>query len=351
MAVQFQDYYKTLGVDKKAKPEEIQKAYRRLARKYHPDVSKTKDAEEKFKQLSEAYEVLKDPEKRSRYDLLGSNNRAGQDFRPPPGWEQMFTGGNPYGGQGSPFGAGGQTFSFGGGFSDFFEMLFGGASGPGGPGPGMREYQNAAAGGGAENIFSNMRGQARPRPRQEAAPQEIELPLSLEELYRGGKKSIQLEQTEANGSGAPSRSVRTFQITLPAGLKDGGVIRLSGSSKSGEGRLSSELRLRVKLMSHPHYEMDDAYNLKVSLAVAPWEAVLGAKVPVELPDGSVTVNVPPGSQGGQFLRLRAKGFIKADGERGDALVELTVVVPKNPSAEERKLYEDLQRISNFRPRP
>lgn len=315
MSVQFQDYYKTLGVSRTATAEEIQKSYRKLARKYHPDVNKGKDSEEKFKQLSEAYEVLKDPEKRSRYDMLGANHKAGQDFRPPPGWEQMFSGA----GARTAAGGGAQMFGGAGGFSDFFDMLFGGSGGFN-----------------SEQVFSNFRTQQPSRPRQ---TQEIDLNLTVEELYRGGKKTIQLEQTEPDGR----RATRTFQITLPAGLKDGGSIRLPGQDKPGG--LGVDLKLKVKLHPHPRYEVDE-FSLKVPVSVAPWEAVLGAKVPVQLPDSRITITVPPGSQGGQLLRLRGKGFSKSDGERGDALVELVVVVPKSPSPQELKLYQELSQIGS-----
>jgi len=316
VSVQFQDYYKTLGVDRKASPEDIQKAYRKLARKYHPDVNKNKDAEDKFKQLSEAYEVLKDKEKRSQYDMLGENFRAGQDFRPPPGWDQMF--------RGKPGGAG-QSYSFGGGgggFSDFFEMLFGGAQGS----------ENIFSQGGGGSPFG--RTSTRPPTRAPEA-QEIEIKLSLEELYAGGKKSIQLEQIEQGPQ--PKRTTRTFQITLPPGLKDGGIIRLS--SKQGENKL--DLRLKVKLLPHSRFQFDD-YNLKVGVNVAPWEIALGAKIPVVLPDSTLTVTIPVGSQ---TLRLRGKGFIKSSGERGDAIIDLKVLTPKKPSEAELRLYEELKKIS------
>lgn len=341
MSVQFQDYYKTLGVERKATQEEIQKAFRKLARKFHPDINKSKEAEEKFKKINEAYEVLKDAEKRSRYDLLGENYRAGQDFRPPPEWEQFF---RQQGGTGG--GTRTQTFSFGtgsfgnggaGGFSDFFEMLFGGGAG------------GAFSG---EEIFSNVRNtgsrmrQARPsQPQSQPEAQEIELPLTVEELYLGGKKSIQLEQIEYAANGTPNRSIRTFQISLPPGIKDGGIIRLSGNTKEGEGRLAQELRLRVKLHPHPRYEIDD-YHLKVPISIAPWEAVFGGKAQVILPDSTIAVTIPPSSQGRQLLRLRGKGLLKPDGERGDALVELNIVVPKNPNLEERKLYEELKKVGS-----
>ena len=354
MSVTFQDYYKTLGVERTATQEEIQKAYRRLARKYHPDVNKAKGAEEKFKQLNEANEVLKDPEKRKRYDLLGANYKAGQEFRPPPGWEQMFQqfGQGGYGGAraGSPYG--GATFNFRtsggsgaqssggfGGFSDFFEMLFGGSGGGSGGGAG------AAGGSGAGRMFEGFDfsgagpGSARERT-STARANEAELQLSLEEAVLGGKKPIQLERVESNGT----RSVKNYQVNIPAGTAEGAVIRLKG-----EGTQNQDLHLRVKILPHPRYKIEGS-NLLALLPIAPWEAVLGGKVPVETLDGKLTVTIPPGSQAGQQLRLRGKGLPVKGGQRGDLLAELRIVVPKNPTAEEKERYKQLANASTFNPR-
>jgi curved DNA-binding protein len=334
VSVQYQDYYKILGVDRKASQEEISKAYRSLARKYHPDVNKAKGSEDKFKKLNEANEVLKDPEKRAQYDLLGQNYRAGQDFRPPPGFEQMFRQ-QQAGGSSGGFSSGGFSFgNAGGGFSDFFEMLFGGANG------GSASTYNAGGGMGGASSARQRNG----RGRQAEPAQEIELPLTVEELYIGGKKTIQLEQN-VNGS----RSTKTFQISLPPGLKDGGTIRLNGNSKAGESALNQELRLLIKLRPNSKYKVDD-FNLKVPLDISPWEAALGAKVPVQLPDSTISITVPPGSQGGQSLRIRGKGMIKQAGERGDALLDLNIVVPKQLNETEKKLFEELKEKSNFQPR-
>jgi len=329
MSVQYQDYYKILGVDRKASQEEISKAYRSLARKYHPDVNKAKGAEEKFKKLSEANEVLKDPQKRAQYDMLGQNYRPGQEFRPPPGFEQMFKGQAGAGGAAGGFGQGGFSFGGGnGGFSDFFEMLFGGAQGG---------TYNAAGGMPQGAKLRSQKGAS-------ATPQEVELPLTVEELYLGGKKTIQLEQNQ-NGH----RSTKKFQITLPPGLTDGGTIRLSGSSKAGDSTLGQELRLKVKLTTSPRYKVDE-FNLKVPLDISPWEAALGGKIPVKLPDTNISITVPPGSQGGQSLRLKGKGLIKQNGERGDALVDLNIVIPRHLTATEKELFEKLRDSSKFEPR-
>lgn len=330
MSVQYQDYYKTLGVDRKASQEEISKAYRKLARKYHPDVNKSKGAEEKFKQLSEANEVLKDPQKRAQYDMLGQNYRSGQEFRPPPGFEQIFRqqAGGAGGGFSGGFGSSGFSFGGGGGFSDFFEMLFGGA-GPGG---------------GTYNAAGGMGQGARTAPRAAETPQEVELPLTIEEVYIGGKKTIQLEQSQ-NGN----RSTKKFQITLPPGLTEGGTIRLSGSSKAGESALGQELRLKVKLIPNSRYKVEE-FNLKVPVDISPWEAALGGKVPVKLPDSNISITIPPGTQGGQSLRLKGKGLIKQNGERGDAFAELNIVIPKQLTPTEKKLFEELKEKSTFLPR-
>lgn len=320
MSVTFQDYYKTLGVDKKASPEEIQKAYRKLARKYHPDVSKAKDAEEKFKQLSEAYEVLKDPEKRGRYDMLGKNYKAGQEFRPPPGWDGMF------GNFGSGGAFSGAEFSFGGGgFSDFFEMLFGGMP----------------KGGASTRRGPQPESRFREAPRRN---QEAEISLSLEDLITSGQKQVQLQRDGYSGHGSAQPSTKTLQIKIPPGISDGGIIRLAGQGDNG-----GDLLLRVRFAPHPEYRVE-GFDLRSSLNITPWEAVLGAKVPLRTLEGAVSMTIPHGSQNGQLLRLKGKGLRKNAQERGDLLVELKVVVPRHPTPHEKELFEKLKTVSQFDPR-
>lgn len=321
MSVQFQDYYSVLGVPRDASREDIQRAYRKLARKYHPDVNKTTEAEEKFKAVGEAYEVLKDPEKRQRYDTLGANWKAGQDFQPPPGWEQMFTGG----------GRGGQarTFSFGGGaegFSDFFSMLFGGG------GFGSQAFQ-----GGEPQGSWSAAGESH----------EAEITLSLEDAYRGGSKRISLEHRDESGT----PRVKSYQVRIPPGVTDGATIRLAGQGAPGlGGGPAGDLLLRVRIAPHPRFRLL-GQNILSALALTPWEAALGAKVQTETLDGPVTLNIPGGSQSGQQLRLKGKGFPdRSSGTRGDMLVELVVQVPRKLNEKERELFGELAKVSSFNPR-
>lgn len=329
MAVKFHDYYETLGVSRTASQEEIQKAYRKLARKYHPDVNKEKGAEEKFKQITEAYEVLKDPEKRKKYDTLGPNWQEGQDFTPPPGWEGGHFEFRTYPGGTGEFDFGG--FQRGGGFSDFFEMLFGegfrrGARGPGGAGPGAREW--------------TIRGQ----------DQEAEITVSLEDVYRGTTKTITLQTLEAGPDGTLRPKAKQYEVRIPAGVTEGSRIRLAGQGGAGSGGgPPGDLFLRVRITPHPTFQRED-HNLLVTVPVAPWEAALGAKVDVPTLDGAVKMTIPPGTQGGQRFRLRGKGLPRERGERGDLYATVQITVPKTLTAEERDLFQKLAKSSSFDPR-
>jgi curved DNA-binding protein len=321
--VKFRDYYEVLGVDRKASAEEIQKAYRKLARKYHPDINKTKDAEDHFKEINEANEVLSDPEKRKRYDALGANWKAGQDFRPPPEWGRQFNN---------------ESFNFGergaedlNGFSDFFSAFFG-QSAFGGQGVGGQGFGAGAPFGASR--FSTGGGQEAMRAPQ---PQEAELAISVEEAFLGAAKMIQLQES--------SGKMRTLNVKIPAGSLEGRAIRIRGSKGD------SDLLLRLKLMPHPRYSVSGS-DLIVKLPVAPWEAALGSKVDVELPDGTIKISVPSGSQSGSRLRLRGRGLPlkKKDAGRGDIFVEIRIVVPSTLSDAEREIYERLASVSKFNPR-
>jgi curved DNA-binding protein len=305
--VKFRDYYEVLGVTRSASADEIQKAYRKLARKYHPDLNKTKEAEDRFKEINEANEVLSDPEKRKKYDTLGANWKAGQEFRPPPGWEQA---------SGFDFNGGGVN-----GFSDFFEAFFGGGGSPFG----------GAGGFGAQGGF----GGAGPRMRRGPEPLEAEFEISIEDAVNGATKQIQLRDE--------SGKTRALTVKIPAGTTDGTKMKLAG--KKGEG----DVYLKVRLASHSRYSVVD-HNLIVRLPVTPWEAALGAKVDLQLPDGSIKLSVPPGSQSGGKLRVRGRGLPKRGGDRGDVLAELRVVVPTKLSDSEREIFEKLASVSGFNPR-
>jgi curved DNA-binding protein len=330
--VRFQDYYKTLGVEKNASAAELSKAYRKLARKFHPDVSKSKDAEERFKEINEAYEVLKDPEKRKRYDMLGSEFHDGQEFRPPPGWEQAFAGFGARGPRPRRGAAGGL-----GGFSDFFEMLFGGSANfNAGPGQSFSFEDLLRAQGGQSG--ARAAGARAAAPQAEA--QEVEIPFSLEEVYHGGTKNVQLQFMQ-NGS-APD--IRTYNLRIPTGAREGGIIRLAG-----KGPNNTDLRLKVKLAPHPRYRAD-GHDLYTALEVSPWEAALGGKITMDTLDGPVQLTLKPGTQSGQQMRLRGKGLKRPSGERADLLAEIKIVIPSQLTDEERSLLEKLREISRFNPR-
>jgi DnaJ-class molecular chaperone len=333
MAVQFKDYYEILGVPRTAAEDEIKKAYRKLARKYHPDVNPDdQTAEDKFKELNEAYEVLSDPEKRKRYDELGPNWQAGADFTPPPGWEGVRMG----------FGDVGDRFSRGreAEFSDFFATLFGGFRGTrAGPGFAMR-----------------------------GADVEAELPLSLEDIQRGATRTLTLQAAErcasCGGSGTQDgrlcsmchgagviRRPKSLNVHIPVGVREGSVIRLAGQGEPGTGNApAGDLYLRVHLVPHPLFAVVGDDDLQLELPVAPWEVALGAKVPVPTLNGSVEMTIPAGSQGGQRLRLRGKGMTRQGGGDGDLYVKLKILVPSTLTADERELFEKLAATSHFRPR-
>ena len=292
MAVQFRDYYEVLGVPRTATKEEIQRSYRKLARKCHPDVSKAKDAEEKFKEITEAYEVLKDPEKRQKYDQLGANWKAGQEFRPPPGWEGHFDFGSG--------GAGQSEFQWGGagGFSDFFETIFGGQPHRGAPrgGRGRR-------GGG-------------PVWTQAGADQEVTIRIPLEEAFRGATKPITMQMKTVTPEGQLAVQEKSYEVKIPTGILDGQKIRLGGQGGEGTGGgPRGDLYLKVEIEPHRVYRMNGR-DLTMDLPIAPWEAVLGAEVQLATLAGAVTLKLPAGTQNGQKLRLRGKGMPNPRGASG-----------------------------------
>lgn len=333
----YKDYYQTLGVSRNASKEEIQKAYRKLARKYHPDVSKEPKAEAKFKDINEAYEVLKDPEKRKKYDQFGSAwKQARQTGQPPPGWEGVHFDFGDFaargGGGGFRFEGAGPGFG-GSGFSDFFEMLFGqggfggmgGARGAGGFQPGGP----AQRGGG----MGASRG----------TDQEAQLTLGLEEAARGGQREITLTDPQTGER-------RTLSVKIPPGVKPGGKIRLAGQGAQGPGGgPRGDLYLKVDVAPHPKLRLEGDV-LHTTVPIAPWEAALGGQATVPTLNGSVTIKIPPGTSSGRRIRLRGKGFPARKGEPGDLFAELQIVVPDELSEAERRLYEELKEASSFDPR-
>lgn len=335
--MKYLDYYAVLGVPRDASADAIKKAFRKLARKYHPDVSKTPDAETKFKEVNEAYEVLSDPKKRKRYDALGHNWKSGQDFTPPPGW-------GGFGGAGGAPG-GGVRFEFsgapgGGDFSDFFSAIFGDLGGAGRSAHGPR---------GAGSPFSGFDGFGeRPNPggfAPRGQDYEANLPLNLEELFSRAPKSITLQVPRVQANGAVTRTAKTFQVRIPRGATDGTRIRLSGQGAAG-----GNLYLNLRVAPHPVFQLR-GHDLDMTLPITPWEAVLGAKVRIPTLEGTASLSVPPGSQGGSRLRLAGRGLPDKHGKRGDIFVTLRVAIPDKPTAREKELFELLARESPFRPRP
>ena len=320
--MEYQDYYKTLEVARDASQEDIQRAYRKLARKLHPDVNKAPDAESRFKAVAEAYEVLKDPEKRKRYDALGANWRAGQEFTPPPGFEGMRF---DFGQRGA------DQFEDLGGFSSFFESLFGGAD------P-------------FAETFGGRRTARAPRSRR-GQTQEAEIGLALEDLARATPLELQLESRSVGPDGRPSSERKTYAVHIPPGTREGTAIRLAGQGAPGaNGGASGDLLLRVHLQPHPRLRVDGEDDLAMDVSVTPWEAALGARVPVALLEGEGVLSVPAGSSSGTRLRLRGQGLPKRDGSRGDLYAVVQIVVPRELTAEERDLFEKLARTSTFKAR-
>lgn len=346
MAAQYQDYYQILQVDRKASTDDIQRAYRKLAREYHPDVNKTPDAEKKFKQISEAYEVLKDEQKRKLYDQLGSNWKDGQDFRPPPGWAGAGAGGR--GGARSRSASarpGGVPDGFetgGADFSEFFESLFGQGRGGMGGFSGMDGFEGQGFGGMGGGSGTRTR-----RPRQ-GASHEAEITISLADAFQRATRSVGLTWTDENGQ----QTSKTYDVKVPAGVADGSVIRLAGQGAPGiAGGPPGDLLITLRFAPDPSFRVEaGSSNLFTTLPITPWEAALGAKVPVRTLDQEVVIAVPAGSQSGQKLRIRSKGLPMKSGEHADLLVELKIVVPKTVTDQERALFEELGKVSNFSPR-
>lgn len=312
----FKDYYTALGVARDASAEDIKKAFRKLARKYHPDVSKEKDAEQRMKEVNEAYTVLSDPEKRAAYDQLGRGFSAGQEFRPPPDWDAGFE----FSGRGfSPEQAAE--------FSDFFAELFGHM---GGPGPGGRDR-------GAQGV--DARG----------ADHHAKVMLDLEDAFRGATRQISLRVPRLDPQGRVVLDSRTLNVQIPKGVRNGQLIRLAGQGAPGRGKgRPGDLLLEVHFRSHPLFRVDGR-DLYMNLRVAPWEAALGGVVPVGLPDGTeLKVRIPEGAQSGRQLRVRARG-IPGD-PPGDLRLDIQVVVPPATSPRARELYETMARELNFDPR-
>lgn len=289
--MEYKDYYQILGVARDVSKDGIKKAYRKLARKYHPDVSKEANAEAKFKEVGEAYEVLKDPEKRAQYDRFGANYQNGQSFTPPPGWGQ----------QGAASGHGN--------FSSFFESMFGGGAGM------------------ADNLFT------------QAEDVSAKITISLEDAFNGAKKTIRLSSNSSQTS--------TLNIKIPAGITSGNKIRLAGQGKSGMGGQAGDLYLEVQIAAHLHYRLEDK-NVTLDLPIAPWEAALGAKVTVPTLAGNINVTIPAGAKSGHKMRLKGRGL---PGKKpGDQFLVIQIMVPPADNDEAKQFYQQMSEELSFNPR-
>ena len=310
--MKYQDYYKTLGVPRSASKDDIKRAYRKLAHKYHPDVSTEADAEERFKELGEAYEVLKDQDKRTAYDDLGRHWQAGDNFSPPPGW-----------GQGGRFSQGGRQANVD--FSDFFSSIFGGA-----PPPGFGGQQRSH------------------RQRQRGADAQVELKISLEDAVAGGERFIDLTSRHDPHSGKESEA-RKIKVKIPAGISAGQKIRLTGQGQQVPGAASNgDLYLKIEFAQHPLFRVEGS-NIHLNVPITPWEAALGAVVKVPTLSGEVELKIPPGSQSGRKLRLKGRG-LGAVGQRGDQLVEVQIMTPPAEGDAAADVYRTMAKELPFDPR-
>ncbi|MCB1916386.1 MAG: DnaJ domain-containing protein [Rhodocyclaceae bacterium] len=311
--MEFRDYYQTLGVERNATADEIRKAFRKLARKYHPDVSKAPDADERMKEVNEAYAVLGDAEKRAAYDQVGQGFAPGQEFSPPPGWDDGFEW------SGRQFHA-----RDAGEFSDFFAELFGrmGRDGPGRPG--RHEFH----GRGEDHI--------------------ARVHLDLEDAYRGANRQITLRSPRIDAEGRVQFDTRTLDVRIPKGVREGQIIRLAGQGHPGFGDgQAGDLLLEVHFRPHPRFRAEGR-DVQMTLPVAPWEAALGAVIEVDMPNGKLRVRIPAGAQSGRQLRVRGHGLPGA--QPGDLLLELRVVLPSADDPRARALYERMAEELDFDPR-
>jgi curved DNA-binding protein len=319
--MKYKDYYAILGVERGASADEIKKAYRKLAQKFHPDVSKEAKAEEKFKDIAEAYQTLKDPEKRAAYDQLGSGYQPGQDFRPPPDWEKQFR--ERYAG-GGPFGGAAGAFSFEDvDLSDLFER-----------------FSRARRGGARAGATMQIPGE----------DYEVTVHLSLEDAARGTQVDLNLGMPEYDEQGRVRHVAKTIKARIPKGATDGQRLRLRGQGGKGlNGARNGDLFLNIVLHPHPLFR-PDGHDLYLDLPLAPWEAALGATVEVPTLTGAVNLKIPPGTAAGRKLRLGKKGLPRPGGGEGDLYAIVQIVNPTVLGDRERELFKELAAASHFNPR-
>ncbi|MGD9386336.1 MAG: DnaJ C-terminal domain-containing protein [Thioalkalispiraceae bacterium] len=308
--MEYKDYYKIMGLERDASQDEIKRAYRKLARKYHPDVSKEADAELRFKELGEAYEVLKDPEKRAAYDQLGANWQAGQDFRPPPDWAQGFE-----------FHGGGFTANDEAHFSDFFESLFG---------------------------HAGFAGQARQGFHARGEDTYAKVMIDLEDAYQGATRSLTLTHSELDSNGRPYLKERTLNVRIPKGVRQGQHIRLAKQGEPGAGHAEpGDLYLEIQFRPHPLFSVDGK-DIYMELPLAPWEAALGASVKVPTPSGKVDLKIPANTRAGRKLRLKGRGIPSK--QPGDLYVTLQIALPVAETESEKSAYREFEKAFKFNPR-
>ncbi len=322
--MEFKDYYQTLGVAKDASAEDIKRAYRKLARQYHPDINKAPGAEARFKEIGEAHDVLKDPEKRAAYDQVGAGYKAGQEFRPPPGWDAGFEHSEAF------------SETDAQAASDFFEALFGRAA------RGRAGRGGFAGGDFAKGDFGGQEFRAR------GGDHQARVLIDLEDAYRGANRSIALHAVELDKEGRPHMRERTLNVKIPKGIRQGQQIRLAGQGEPGiGGGPSGDLYLEVAFNSHSLYRVEGG-DVYLDLPVAPWEAALGRKVRAPTPNGAVDLKIPAGAHTGQKLRLKGRGIPAST--PGDLYVVLQIVLPPAQSEAAQKLYREMEEKLAFNPR-
>lgn len=315
--MEFKDYYTTLEIDRNATQDEVKRAYRKLARKFHPDVNKNAEAEHRFKEIGEAYEVLQDVEKRAAYDKFGKDWQAGQDFKPPPDWDNGFE-----------FNGGGYTETDASQFSDFFESLFGAQHGTGRRDPFTR--QHAQYPGKGQDLHAKIL-------------------ISLEDSFHGRKQSLTLQRPIVNESGHVTTRPHALQVSIPRGIMEGQQIRLAGQGADGVGGGNNgDLFLEVAFAAHPYFT-PDKHDIMLTLPISPWEAALGATIKVPTLGGTVDLKIPPNSQTGKKMRLKGRG-LSSTKATGDQYITLAIMTPKPVTEKDKELYRNMKQSMSFNPR-
>ncbi len=311
--MEYRDYYQILGIDKDATQEQVKQAYRTAARKYHPDINKSADSENKFKEIGEAYEVLKDPEKRTAYNQFGANWKNGQDFEPPPNWDAGFE-----------FSGAGNTSEESAGFSDFFESLFG-----------HSQFRSSPE----QNFHYTTRGE----------DQHAKIELDIEDAFFGTKKTLSLSRPSINKAGHIITTPHTLHVSIPKGITEGQRIRLESQGMPGhQNNPSGDLFLEVAFRKHPFFTAIKR-DIHITIPVTPWEVALGSSVTVPTLNGKVQLKIPPGSQGGSKLRLNGKGLC-SNTQNGDQIVSLRIVVPEPTTKQQKELYKKMAEQMHINPR-